>query len=92
MYKRKLFQTISFKKTIKIADEQNDLDKLILKIAFIFDLNFECSKKIIKEEKYIERILNRFEFKNEKAINQIREIKTIIKNFQCMDENDRETI
>ncbi len=38
-------------------------------------------KKIIKEEKYIERILNRFEFKNEKAINQIREIKTIIKNF-----------
>lgn len=75
------FRQFHSKKTIKIADEQNDLDKLILKIAFIFDLNFECSKKIIKEEKYIERILNRFEFKNEKAINQIREIKTIIKNF-----------
>lgn len=75
------FRQFHSKKTIKIADEQNDLDKLILKIAFIFDLNFECSKKIIKEKKYIERILNRFEFKNEKAINQIREIKTIIKNF-----------
>lgn len=75
------FRQFHSKKTIKIADEQNDLDKLILKIAFIFDLNFECSKKIIKEEKYIERILNRFEFKNEKAINQIREIRTIIKNF-----------
>lgn len=75
------FRQFQSKKTIKITDEQNDLDKLILKIAFIFDLNFECSKKIIKEEKYIERILNRFEFKNEKAINQIREIKTIIKNF-----------
>ena len=75
------FRQFLSEKTIKITDEQNDLDKLILKIAFIFDLNFECSKKIIKEEKYIERILNRFEFKNEKAINQIREIKTIIKNF-----------
>ena len=75
------FRQFQSKKTIKITDEQNDLDKLILKIAFIFDLNFECSKKIIKEEKYIERILNRFEFKNEKTINQIREIKTIIKNF-----------
>ena len=61
------FRQFHSKKAIKIADEQNDLDKLILKIAFIFDLNFECSKKIIKEEKYIERILNRFEFKNEKT-------------------------
>ena len=75
------FRQFLSEKTIKITDEQNDLEKLILKIAFIFDLNFECSKKIIKEEKYIERILNRFEFKNEKAINQIREIKTIIKKF-----------
>ena len=75
------FKQFQSKKAIKITNEQNDLEKLILKIAFIFDLNFECSKKIIKEEKYIERILNRFEFKNEKAINQIREIKTIIKNF-----------
>ena len=92
------FRQFHSKKAIKIADEQNDLDKLILKIAFIFDLTFGAAilamvgdgiylnvdsacKKIIKEEKYIERILNRFEFKNEKAINQIREIKTIIKNF-----------
>ena len=54
---------------------------IYLILIWSFVQYFECSKKIIKEEKYIERILNRFKFKNEKAINQIREIKTIIKNF-----------
>ena len=57
------------------------LDGMICLFSFIFDLNFEFSKKSIVEGNYINDILNRFNFKNEQTKMQIEEIKKISCEF-----------
>lgn len=69
-------QFIQKKQILKKA-EPTVLDGMICLISFIFDLNFDYSKRVILKENYINDILDRFNFKNEKTkiqINQIREI------------------
>lgn len=61
--------------------EQTILDELIVCIAFIFDINFKYSFKKIKSEDYINKIFNRFEFKNQETIERIKIIKEIVYNF-----------
>lgn len=41
-------------------------------ISFIFDLNFKKSIEIVKEEKYIEKMLARFEFKNKETKERVK--------------------
>lgn len=57
------------------------LDGMICLISFIFDLNFDYSKKVILKENYINDILNRFDFKNEKTKIQIGEIRSIANEY-----------
>ena len=49
-------------------------DRLICFLGFIFDINFKYDFKIIKEEDYINKILNRFDFKHKEKFEKIREI------------------
>ena len=58
------------------------LDKLIVVLAFIFDINFEYSFEILEREKYIEKIIGMFNFENnEVAMNQMEEVKKITKEY-----------
>ena len=50
-------------------------------IGFIFDLNFKKSIEIVKEEKYIEKMLARFEFKNEETKESVKKIKRLAEEF-----------
>ena len=46
-------------------------------MAFIFDINYKTSFKIIEKEKYIDRIVNRFNFTKEptrRAIESMRKL------------------
>lgn len=67
--------------TIKIDKILNELDHMICLIAFVFDINFKESFQIIKENDYINKILNRFEFKDDNTKNKIIEIRKIIDNY-----------
>lgn len=53
-----------------------DVDRVIQILSFIFDINYKSSFKIIKEENYIEKIINQFEFKNEETKQEISNLKT----------------
>ena len=50
-------------------------------ISFIFDINFKESFQIIKEEDSINKILNQFEFKDEKTKRLIGEIRNIANSY-----------
>lgn len=55
---------------------KDNINRIIQIIAFIFDINYKSSFSIIKEEEYVNKIIDRFNFKNEetrKAIEKIRE-------------------
>ena len=54
-----------------------NLEEIVSVIAFIFDMNFKASFDILKREDYINKILNRYDIKDEqsrKAIEKIRKI------------------
>lgn len=59
----------------------NKLDGIIGTISFIFDLNFKYSINYVYKEDYINRILNRFEYKNEDVKNKIKKVQNISKKF-----------
>jgi len=49
-------------------------DRLVCFLGFIFDINFKYDFKIIKQEDYINKILNRFNFKHKEKFEKVREI------------------
>ena len=49
-------------------------DKIISFIAFIFDINFKFDFKVIKQEDYINKILDRFNFKEKEKMENVRKI------------------
>lgn len=69
------------RKQILRKKEPTVLDGMICLISFIFDLNFNYSKQVTLKENYINDILNRFDFKNEKTKMQIQEIRNIANEF-----------
>ena len=61
--------TEQFGDFVQIKKTKNDtaIDNVIRVIAFIFDMNFKPSFQILKEEDYINKILNRYNFKDESS-------------------------
>lgn len=57
------------------------IDKVCARIALIFDINFVKSFEIINREDYINRIINRFNFKNIETKEKIEKIRKIANYF-----------
>ena len=55
---------------------ENSINEIVSVIAFIFDINFKESFRIIKEENYINKILDRYDIKDEYTKNAIEKIRT----------------
>ena len=49
--------------------------------GFTFDLNFDVSYKIVKENDYINILVDRFEYKDEDTKNKMEKIRKIINKF-----------
>lgn len=56
-------------------------DNIVRTIAFVFDLNFKKSFEIVKENNYINRIIDRFNYKNEKTKMRMEKIRKIVNEF-----------
>ena len=67
--------------SIENSLKQNELDKLIGIISFIYDMNFKESFNIIDENMYLEKIINRFNFKNKKTKEKIKKIEEVAKIY-----------
>lgn len=67
-------------KLIDNSVKQNDLDKMIGVLSFIFDLNFEESFEILEQKQYIKHILQRFHFVGQTKEN-IEHMKIIIEEY-----------
>jgi len=60
---------------IKRRREETSIDNVITVIGFIFDLNFKASFEILKKEDYINKTLNRYNFKDEYTKQKVEEIR-----------------
>ena len=61
--------------------DETPIDNIMRVVAFIFDLNFKSSFKILKEEDYINKILNRYDLKDEYTRKTVQEIRIIANRY-----------
>lgn len=66
---------------IKRRKEETPIDNVITVIGFIFDLNFKASFEILKKEDYINKTLNRYDFKDEHTKQKVEEIRKIANGY-----------
>lgn len=77
----KVYNTILDKKCVDIHDRVTPLDFWVCILAFTFDLNFDVSYKIIKENDYINVLIDRFQYKDEDTKNKMEKIREIINEY-----------
>ena len=59
----------------------NKMDSFLLLLCFVFNYNFKYSFEIMYKEDYINRLLNRFDFKNQDTKEKIKIIKEELNNY-----------
>lgn len=62
-------------------DVKTKADSIINFIALIFDINFKYDFEVIKRENYIDRILNKFNFKDVDTLKKIQQIRKIASDY-----------
>lgn len=69
------------KPILRDGKKHTRLDAVIFVITLMFDLNFKYSFKYLLENKVIEQILERFEYKNEEGKAEVEEVKKVAINY-----------
>lgn len=78
---KKVFEDFKVGKQILNQDKKTQLDKVISIISFIFDINYLESFKIIKDNDYINKIMNKFEIEDKYVKEQFEEVQSIANNY-----------
>ena len=76
-----IYKDFMEKGKIDYGKKKSSVDNLVGHFAYIFDFNFPDSIQYIKEQKYIEKIYNRFEFHNQKTREQYQKIYDKVVNY-----------
>ena len=77
----KVYETLKQEKCIDIHDRVYPLDYWLCVLAFTFDLNFKETFKIVKDNDYINRIMDRFTCTNPDSIIKLENIRNILNNY-----------
>lgn len=77
----KVYKTIKEKKCVDIYDRVTLLDYWVCVLAFIFDLNFKESYEIVKNNNYINILIDRFNYSDLETKNKMEDIRHIMNNF-----------
>ena len=77
----KVYETLKNEKCIDIHDRVYPLDYWLCVLAFTFDLNFKETFKVVKDNNYINRIMDRFNCTNPDSIEKLKEVKNILNNY-----------
>ncbi len=71
----KVYGSIMNERLVNINDVNTDLDHWILKVGYIFDINFEVSKQIIKDNQSVLRFIDRINTDNEDTNKKLQDIR-----------------
>lgn len=77
----KVYETIQNKKCVDIHDRVTVLDYWCCVLAFVFDLNFRETYEIVKENNYINILIDRFQYNDLETQNRMEDIRNIINVF-----------
>ena len=77
----KVYEAILSRKCVNIHDRVTPLDFWVCILAFTFDLNFDVTYKIVKENDYINILIDRFDYKDKETKSRMENIRVIINKF-----------
>ena len=78
-----IYKQFKKQESIKIEKDRNynTIDDMLITLAFTYDINFKESYKYIKEENYINKIMERFNFKNPETKEKIKELINLLNRY-----------
>ena len=77
----KVYETILNEQCVNIYDIVTPLDFWVCILAFAFDLNFDVTYKIVKENDYINILVDRFDYKDRETKSRMENIRKIINKY-----------
>lgn len=77
----KVYESVKKRVCVDIHDRVSPLDYWVCVLAFIFDLNFKESYMIVKENDYINILIDRFQYNNVETENRMEDVKKIMNEF-----------
>lgn len=77
----KVYDAVLNKRCVDIHDRITPLDFWVCTLAFTFDLNFDVTYKIVKENDYINVLIGRFDYKDKETKERMENIREIINKF-----------
>lgn len=77
----KVYDAVLSKRCVNIHDRATPLDFWVCILAFTFDLNFDVTYKIVKENDDINILINRFDYKDKDVRKKMENIRRIINEF-----------
>ncbi len=77
----KVYYTIKNKKCVDIDDRVTALDCWVCVLAFVFDLNFKESFEIVKDNNYINILIDRFNYNDLATKKRMEDVRSIINNY-----------
>jgi hypothetical protein len=76
-----ILENLKANKVVSRKGGESLIDVVVAIISFIFDINFKYDFVAIKQEDYINRIINKFEFTNESTRKQVEEVRKIANEY-----------
>ena len=76
-----VFKQIENKTQVKREVRQTPIDDVLSVLGFIFDINFFKSFEILKQEDYVNKMLNRYKMKDLESEKELEEIKSIANKY-----------
>lgn len=73
-----VYESIMNRKLVNNNDVKTDLDHWILKVGYIFDINFKVSKQMIKDNQSVLKFIDRINTDNEDTNNKLQSIRKLV--------------
>lgn len=76
-----VYETVKKCQCVNIHDRKTPLDYWICVLAFIYDLNYKASYQIVKDNDYINIMIDRLKYNNKETRKQMENIRKIMNDF-----------
>lgn len=76
-----VYRAVLDRRCVDLRDRITPLDNWVCVLAFVFDLNFRESYGIVREEGYVDALIDRFRYQREETRVQMEEIRRILREY-----------
>lgn len=77
----KVYESIMNKECVVLSDRKLPLDYYVTIFGFVYDIYFKESYEIIKQNDYINRMIGKFDYKNQEASKKIESMRKILNEW-----------